>query len=209
MEQTTDPIQQQLIDARRSQILDAATQVFAAKGYHRATIRDIAKVAGIADGTIYTYFANKAALVLGLMARLNQSDERPAHFTQGAAAAPAEFMRGYFRQRMALLGENATVFRAVLPELLANAELRATYREQTLQPTLAIAERFLAEQMAAGALRTADAAATARVLAGMVLGVLLLRLLGDEELEQEWDRVTDVMATIVLDGILQGDDNND
>ena len=57
-------------------------QVFADKGYHRATIRDIAKVAGIADGTIYTYFANKAALVLGLMARLNQSDERPAHFAR-------------------------------------------------------------------------------------------------------------------------------
>ena len=96
-------------------------------------------------------------------------------------------MRAYIGQRMTLLGENATVFRAVLPELLANAELRATYRDQTLRPTLAIAERFLAEQMAAGTLRTSDAAATARVLAGMVLGVLLLRLLGDDFLEQEWD----------------------
>ncbi len=47
---TNDPIQQQLIAARRKQILDAAVRVFADKGFHRATIRDIAQAAGIADG---------------------------------------------------------------------------------------------------------------------------------------------------------------
>ena len=38
---------------RRQHILDAATRVFAAKGFHRATIRDIAAAAGVADGSIY------------------------------------------------------------------------------------------------------------------------------------------------------------
>ena len=57
-----DPIQEQLAAARRSQILDAATHVFSDKGYHQATIREVAQAAGIADGTIYNYFANKAAV---------------------------------------------------------------------------------------------------------------------------------------------------
>ena len=35
-----DPIQAQLIAARRTQILDAATKVFAEKGFERATIKD-------------------------------------------------------------------------------------------------------------------------------------------------------------------------
>lgn len=209
MNKTNDPIQQQLIDARRSQILDAATQVFAAKGYHRATIRDIARVAGIADGTIYTYFANKGALVLGLMERLNQSDERPAHFAQAAGDDPRHFVRSYIRQRMALLAEHATVFRAVLPELLADAELRAAYREQTLAPTMAIAEQFLTAQMASGVLRPLDTAATARILAGIVLGVLLLHLLDDAYLEQEWGLTTEVMTTVVLDGLLPKEEDHD
>ena len=55
-----DPIQQLLISARRHQILDAATTVFAEKGFHRATIKDIVRQAGIIDGTIYIYFASKA-----------------------------------------------------------------------------------------------------------------------------------------------------
>jgi AcrR family transcriptional regulator len=38
-----DPIQERLIAARRVQILDAATRVFAEKGFHRATVRHIAR----------------------------------------------------------------------------------------------------------------------------------------------------------------------
>ncbi len=45
MTKTPDPIQELVTAARRKQILDAATQVFAEKGFHRATIKDIARVA--------------------------------------------------------------------------------------------------------------------------------------------------------------------
>lgn len=47
-----DSIQEQLVAARKKQILDAATKVFAAKGFHSTTIKDIAREAGIAGGTI-------------------------------------------------------------------------------------------------------------------------------------------------------------
>jgi len=40
-------------------ILDAAVKVFARKGFHQATISQIAREAGVADGTIYLYFKNK------------------------------------------------------------------------------------------------------------------------------------------------------
>ncbi len=39
MTRTPDPIQELVTAARRKQILDAATQVFAEKGFHRATIK--------------------------------------------------------------------------------------------------------------------------------------------------------------------------
>ncbi len=40
------------IDRRRAQILEAASRVFARKGFHRTTVREVAREAGIADGTI-------------------------------------------------------------------------------------------------------------------------------------------------------------
>jgi TetR/AcrR family fatty acid metabolism transcriptional regulator len=40
-------------------ILDAAISVFAEQGFFQSTIAQIAKAAGVADGTIYLYFKNK------------------------------------------------------------------------------------------------------------------------------------------------------
>jgi TetR/AcrR family fatty acid metabolism transcriptional regulator len=41
------------------QILEAAVKVFARQGFYQSTIAQIAKEAGVADGTIYLYFKNK------------------------------------------------------------------------------------------------------------------------------------------------------
>lgn len=41
------------------QILEAAVKVFARQGFHQSTVAEIAKEAGVADGTIYLYFKNK------------------------------------------------------------------------------------------------------------------------------------------------------
>jgi TetR/AcrR family fatty acid metabolism transcriptional regulator len=40
-------------------ILEAAVKVFARQGFYQSTIAQIAKAAGVADGTIYLYFKNK------------------------------------------------------------------------------------------------------------------------------------------------------
>ncbi len=52
---------------RRSDILRAAEHIFALKGYHKATIRDIAKEAQYGTGTVYLHFKNKGALYFGLL----------------------------------------------------------------------------------------------------------------------------------------------
>jgi len=41
------------------QILEAAVKVFARQGFYQSTVAQIAKEAGVADGTIYLYFKNK------------------------------------------------------------------------------------------------------------------------------------------------------
>jgi AcrR family transcriptional regulator len=51
---------------RREQILSAARDVFAEKGYESATISDIVKLAGVAQGTFYLYFESKKGVVVEL-----------------------------------------------------------------------------------------------------------------------------------------------
>ncbi|MBN2839995.1 MAG: TetR/AcrR family transcriptional regulator [Coriobacteriia bacterium] len=49
-------------EATRQQLLDAAEGVFAERGYARATTKEIAKAAGVSEGTIYRHFADKQQL---------------------------------------------------------------------------------------------------------------------------------------------------
>jgi len=52
---------------RRSDIFKAAEHLFAVKGYHKATIRDIAKEAQYAIGTVYLHFKDKEDLYFALL----------------------------------------------------------------------------------------------------------------------------------------------
>jgi AcrR family transcriptional regulator len=56
-------VSQSYLDARRSQILDAATACFAREGFHRATMQDIVKESGLSPGAIYNYFASKEEII--------------------------------------------------------------------------------------------------------------------------------------------------
>ncbi len=56
---------------RRQQILSAAREVFARRGYHQATIDDIVASAGVARGTFYLYFEDKRAVFSDLIDRLS------------------------------------------------------------------------------------------------------------------------------------------
>ncbi|MFO7539413.1 MAG: TetR/AcrR family transcriptional regulator, partial [Chloroflexota bacterium] len=49
-------------DAKRTHMMQAAVQVFAEKGYHAATVRDIVTMADVAVGTFYFYFPDKESL---------------------------------------------------------------------------------------------------------------------------------------------------
>lgn len=49
-------------DAKRTAMMQAAVQVFAEKGYHAATVRDVVKAAEVAIGTFYFYFPDKETL---------------------------------------------------------------------------------------------------------------------------------------------------
>ena len=200
--ETNDPIQEQLIAARRNQILDAATTIFSEKGFQRSTIKDVAKAAGIADGTIYIYFENKTALLLGILNRLNESDQRQMHFEQAAETNIDAFFRFYLRQRLDVMdGKGMQVIQIVLSEILINHDLRDLYYEKIIAPTFELAETYFQDWMDKGLVRQFDVLLTMRLISSMVLGLLVLRLLGDPAIEEQWQKLPDVIADMVLYGI--------
>lgn len=198
----TPPTDDPLAGARRAQILDAATRVFAEKGFHGATVRDVARAAGLADGTLYIYFKGKNELMLGILDRLNESEERDLDLEQAASGDFEGFLRLYIQKRFdafTLMGLD--VFRVIFSELIVNADLRAQYHAQIIAPTYDIAETHMARWLEQGWVATDEVELATRCLAGLVIGVLVLRMLGDPALERNWEKMPDVVAEFILYGM--------
>ena len=92
-------------DDKRQRILEAATRVFARKGYFAARVSEIARKAGVADGTIYLYFRNKEDILVSLF-----DDVMSEHIARGRRellalrGAPAK-LRALAAHHLRLLGD--------------------------------------------------------------------------------------------------------
>ena len=77
-------------EARPSEIVDAALEVFAEKGFAAAKLDDIARRAGIAKATLYLYFETKEeifrAVARAAVASLREALEAPAEASGGLFA---------------------------------------------------------------------------------------------------------------------------
>jgi AcrR family transcriptional regulator len=82
--------------ARREHILDAAEQCFGRAGFHRTSMHDICREAGISPGALYVYFDSKEALIAGIAER--DRADFAERFDQLAAAPD-------FLQALKALGE--------------------------------------------------------------------------------------------------------
>lgn len=87
---------------RRDEIMAAAKEVFARKGFHATTIADIAKQAGLAYGSIYWYFDSKDELFHALMAVEEGALRAHVGAALAAPGGPAEDARAEAQFRAAV-----------------------------------------------------------------------------------------------------------
>lgn len=185
--------------ARRRHVLEAAARVFAARGFHRSTIREVAREAGVADGTIYNVFANKAALLDGLLEPLAESASvPPAPVGEG----PAALLEALFARRWAsFTPEVLAMLRPVLAEALVDSAVRAEMLARVVLPPITLAEPLIAAKGADGSLAVEDAAMTVRVLSAAMIGLVVLRLLGESEIERRADAIPGLLARLLAEGL--------
>jgi TetR/AcrR family transcriptional regulator, fatty acid metabolism regulator protein len=182
-------------EVRRSHILEAAAQVFAERGYHRATIKEVARAAGVSDGSIYNVFENKTALLLSLLdplaAASNSAGPLPAEGDDASAR-----LEGYIRQRWdAFSPATLQVLRSVLAEALVNDELRQLFFDRVLAPALD-GGRVDAVTGMDGSAAGAEPGVALRPLVGAMMGLILLLLLGDEVTAQHWETFPGRLAQV-------------
>ena len=202
MDQLRDPVPAHLNALRRNQILDAAATIFATRGFHVTTIADIARAAGIANGTIYLYFKSKGELLLGLLDRMTEHVRRDAHLPDPTDGDVRGFLKAYISYPLlALTSANSELFRVLLSEALVNDELRILFAARIAQPLVTSTEPAF-RRWAEDALHAdVNIPLTMQAISSMLLGVILKRIIGDPILEAQWDDLPDLLTDLILSGL--------
>lgn len=194
------------IEARRSQILEAACRIFSHIGFHRATTRQIAKEAGVAEGTIFNYFDSKDDLLIAMLQHLTRFDQQQLEelYREALQHDLRSLLQDQLSRSLLQPEVNNEMFAAVFSEILVSPGIRQTYLEEHLEPFLQRTERHIQQRIARGELRRLDAALFSRIFFAATLGLGILRLLGDPLLQPESGRIGELVNLLVnawLDGV--------
>ncbi len=142
--------------ATRDRILDAALDVFARKGYHRASVDDIVRVSATSKGAVYHHFPNKEAVFLALV------DDFAARLAAGVAAAVAARQGALAKVEGALVAAlttfaaNERLARLMLLEAVSLGPLYQAKRSEVAGRFAALIRGYLDEAVADGSIERLD-----------------------------------------------------
>ena len=149
---------------RERQILDAASDEFAAYGFRGATIKGIARRARLASqALIYWYFPNKEALFEAVLGRLPilQAVLDPAPLLE---RPPEEVLPTLARAYLATAERPGAqrILRLIAPEVVRRPEVADAVAGRLIGKVLDFVKAYLARQVELGRLRPHDVRASAR-----------------------------------------------
>ncbi|MGW8378125.1 TetR/AcrR family transcriptional regulator [Streptomyces sp. ODS28] len=146
--------------ARRAQIVEAAVEVLAARGYARASLAQIAERAGVSKGVISYHFAGKGELIERLVEQVYEriGEHVGARLQQEAEPGTARWIRVYVTAVAAYMQDHRTELRA-LGEIFTNhrtSEGEPRYGAVTSEPLYQRLEEVFRAGQESGAFRPFD-----------------------------------------------------
>src|SRR6266446_1667087 len=113
----------------KNRILEAANKVFAEKGYHEATMDDIAKRLGVSKGAIYLYFSGKEDLFEAMCKTAPQAFKEILLSSFGNEANPIQSATQFFDKMLKLSASNPGLSFEILSEASRNPSLRRILKQ--------------------------------------------------------------------------------
>ena len=175
---------------KRELILDAAENVFSENAFAKATIAQVAQVAGVAEGTIYDHFKSKDDLLFSVAAR--GFDEHLKGLPQVfEVKTPARKLRRLLRYHFMIYSTNRRFLKVFLTQILFNLAFYKSSAYEGFKLYISEIEDIIEEGKRVGAFRED---VNARVFRNMFLGAfsfMAIRwlLVGDN---RPYDKMTEI-----------------
>ena len=163
---------------KRERILEAAVKIFAEKGFYNAKVSDIARVAGVADGTIYLYFQSKDDLLISLFEDRMEEVNENMRSALAQGGSPVEKLRRALTMHLDLVQQHPQLAEVLTVELRQSTKFLKEYKQSKFGEFLKLIAEPVEEGQQDGSIRRdIDAHVAARALFGAIDELTLAWLL--------------------------------
>jgi AcrR family transcriptional regulator len=194
-------------DIQRQEIVQAAIELFAAKGFRGTTTRDLAAKAGINEAIIFRHFTNKTELYRAILEEKVHQTHDAQYKEVGEVARTSdvrtflEFLGNRFLERHE---QDSTFMRLLLFSALEGHELVGMFLESiaTSDPLAAYMDRLIKE----GTFRPMNPYLAARAFLGMFVCHIQMQEIFGQKNKQPFDRqeAVQMFVSIFLEGMKAG-----
>lgn len=186
-----------------TKILQAARRLFAHQGYDSTTTRDLAKAAGVAEGTLFRHFANKKTILIAIVIE-GWVEILTDLLTELSSMGNYKAVAQLLHRRMINLQKNADMMRICFLESQFHPELRDRIQSEIIAKMTDVTEAFFETAMQKGIYRPMNPKIVAQVFLGMfaIAGFSYNTLLEPNASPQAMKEMAEGLADIFLNGVL-------
>lgn len=199
------PRDEQDFESRRQQIIDGALQVFASKGFEKATNKDIATASGIGSpGLLYHYFKDKGDLFRQVVEQRLPLLQLLTHSEELMTKAPHDVLTLFGNAFLKELENPSSValIKLLLSEAFRQPQMAEMFNLIGPSRSFAFLTRYLSQQMSVGVLKSMDPGAAARCFVGPLIAYTLTRIVFPQADTQHLS--SEMMVKTAVEIFLQG-----
>jgi AcrR family transcriptional regulator len=199
--QLSNPLVSEL--AIEERILNAAQRLFARRGFERTTTRELARAAGVAEGTLFRHFETKKAILVAVATR-GWIELLTDLLTELSEMGSYEAVAQVMRRRMLNLSQNADMMRVCFLEAQFHPELRDRIQSEVIAKMMDVAEAFVQTAIEQGVYRPLNPRVVAQVFLGMftIAGFSQETMIQGDASPQARKEMAETLADIFLRGVL-------
>ena len=187
------------ITSKRDRILRAAVDVFARNGYFNAKVSEVAKAAGVADGTIYLYFQNKEDLLVSIFREHTRKYLELLREELTAVSGAAQKIRRTIAFHLRMVGGDRALAVVFQVELRHSLKFMSLFSHLEVAEYLNFLREIVAEGEASGEFRNLNPQLVAKSVFGILDEMVTSWVLSEKE--YSLDEQADAIADFVLRGV--------
>jgi AcrR family transcriptional regulator len=194
---------------KEEKILDAAIVLFSKKGFSATTTSEIAKDAGVAEGTVFRYYKTKKHLLIKVMSKLIEvmSEELIANpvgkiLKENKDKSDKDILKILLMDRLEMANKYWDIIQVIITEIQFHEDIRESFVENVVSKGKGVLVTFIESGISKGRFKNFDSIVISRALVGTFMAYIIQRKIMGENRKIENEQEVDQIIELFLNGLV-------